>query len=95
MKQDTISIIDEDGTVYEFEKPEFECEFWKTIGNTLYGIVYEDGRDVAQQWDIRDGESFEFIRIGDIKFNLTPVKKQWYEDDNNFPCLIRKEGTKS
>lgn len=82
IQQETISITDEQGKEYKFEKPDFECDLLKAVGNTIYGIVYDkQGRDYAQQWDKRDGESFEFSRIGDSMHNLTPIKKQWYEDE--------------
>ena len=38
---ETISITAPDGTVYEFEKPEFECELFKCVDNFILGVVYD------------------------------------------------------
>lgn len=83
-----ISIKDDNGVVYEFEKPSFKCSiilktnrwFMGTIANYNAPAIWDEfGRCLHQQVSDRSGNN---------KFNLTPIKPKWYEDDSNFPALL-------
>ena len=76
-KQETLTITDEDGKVYEFEKPEFECELVKV--DTL-GRVYFMSDERIYAWREDDGTIIismeDTYNIGDSVYSkeLTPIK---------------------
>ena len=85
---ETLSITAEDGTVYEFEKPDFDCELLK---------VYENKKIVGSACDASFGHELQpFIwNINGIVisrdsriYDITPIKKPWYENEDNFPALL-------
>ena len=93
---ETISVVDENGKVYEFEKPDFECELLKVLfdhNNKAYIIGYsldvrkELGYPYPKTWTI-DGKCYDDDDTLDGDFNLTPIKPKWYEDESNFPALL-------
>lgn len=57
----------------------------KDSKNTILGTV----AGLAFCW--REGKAYrlrnDFKRVSG--FDLTPIKKPWYEDENNFPCLVK------
>jgi len=61
---------------------DFEGEILKEVKGWYIGWIQRDGVPISQRWD-NNGLS----QIG-VHFNLTPIKKQWYEDKNKFPCAI-------
>jgi len=71
---DTISIVDDDGKVYEFEKPEFECEIFKIVDSFALGVVYDKraNKPLVQSWDIETGNGTNYL-INSCS-NLTPIK---------------------
>lgn len=78
-------------TVYEFEKPDFECELLKVVihqcGNSHFlGYVKIEDYIYSCQWDIN---GYNWDMQLKRRFNLTPIikEKPWYEDESNFPCL--------
>ena len=79
-----ISIKDDNGVVYEFEKPDFECELLKVYGDYMIGATLsETGKTwMEEKWTIA-GKSKHHK-----KWNLTPLKKEWFKDENNFPALV-------
>lgn len=92
--KETISITAEDGTVYEFEKPEFGCEFWKigSINNLQYSIIGSVemyGCTNLVYWNF-DGKCHQGNGYFINEWNLTQIKKEWYEDETNFPALLIK-----
>ena len=74
----TISITDENGKVYEFEKPEFECELLVFRYRQICGIGFEHYSDETSiypiVWD-KKGKSTTHNNM-----DLTPIKPKWYED---------------
>ena len=92
---ETISIIDEDGKVYEFEKPEFDGEIVKVVGIFIIGYTNEIFGAYPHSWnkltgECTDGDSEEYR-----KYDLTPIqkKKKWYENEDNFPALVSYNST--
>jgi len=81
---ETISIKDESGKEYVFEKPEFGCELLKVYGNHIIGATQTDSGDswMEEKWTI-DGKSKHHA-----KWNITPIKPKWYEDEDKFPVLL-------
>lgn len=67
---------------YGFEVPEFQCEIFAERDNLLIGYAREGGTgsNIENIWH-KDGSSV----LTDGEFDLTPIKKPWYEDESNFP----------
>ena len=91
---ETLKIKDEDGKVYEFEKPNnFLAELLKVIGSSY--IVGLRNEVQMIRWDIHGVcvVTTQGARLVEhaSKYNLTPIKPKWYEDESNFPCLIVSE----
>ena len=88
--RETISITAPDGIVYGFEKPNsFDVEIERVIGTRAYGYIYNDKliNGIAQQsWDLIDGKGSSYLIDGNQ--NLTPIKKEWYEDENLLPIIV-------
>ena len=83
-KEEVLSKIHEEDDFAKlgFEEPDFECEIFAQKDVYFYGIVLELGVWIQCRWD-KQGRSSIWGR-----FNLTPIKKPWYEDESNFPCLL-------
>jgi len=88
---ETLTIKDGD-KVYEFEKPDFECELLKVVsGDTvatdiIVGIIKLNNKWIPYIW-WNDGIS----KINDSMYCLTPIKPKWFEVESNFPALIWNE----
>jgi len=70
----TISITDEQGKTYKFEKPEFECELLKIQGGFIYGVCdLVANQWFPQSWLLNGGAIY-----GDYpsNFNLTPIQEE-------------------
>ena len=91
--RETISITAPDGTIYEFEKPEFECELFKCVDNFILGVVYDfrANKPLVQSWDLATGNGSNYLI--DNCSNLIPIKKKWYEYPENFPALMIEGAT--
>lgn len=74
---------------YGFEVPEFECEIY-TIKDDfqIIGSVLKSGDWYPVSWDSKDGIIYNFPTGNSDDFNLTPIKKPWYEDESNKGKLI-------
>lgn len=72
---------------YGFEKPDFECEILKEYGDYLIGARLDLDVWIHMRWYKKTGGAY----LSD-DFNLTPIKKPWYEDESNFPCLCYWNG---
>ena len=50
--------------------------------NIFFGFIVEDGKKLARSWNKYgvSGMSYEY--------DLTPIKKEWYENPDNFPCIV-------
>lgn len=86
--KDTISTTAEDGTVYEFEKPEFECELKHIDNDYIYAKLMVGGIDFVVMYNLEGG----VVSSGGATraYNLTPIKKQWYKDKE----ILSKENPK-
>ena len=75
---------------YGFEA-DFEGEILKQIGDILYGVVYVEyfGRSIICEWNTK-GKVISNYKINEEAFELKPIKK-WYENADNFPCLVYME----
>lgn len=71
---------------YGFEKPDFECEILGEKFNALVGWASKDNFPFeAVLWSKKGITSLN----RQSHYNLTPIKKLWYEDESNFPCLVK------
>ena len=65
---------------------EADCEgeicFQDDDFNRFFGFIVEDGKKLARSWNKYgvSGMSYEY--------DLTPIKKPWYENPDNFPCIV-------
>jgi len=88
-----LTIADQDGKVYEFEKPEFECELLKVYkNNKIIGSACNANWDDELQPLIWDTNGIVISRDSRM-YDLTPIKKEWYKDESNFPMLMIEGGT--
>ncbi len=88
----TISMTDEDGKEYEFEKPE---NIVIKVYEAFLGSIYGRMDNYVAKWTL-DGVCIQIgANIYNVsKYNLTPIKPKWYEDEDNFPAMLtRKDGT--
>jgi len=87
---ETISIKDEQGEEYKFEKPKFECELFKMVGTSIFGWCRQISNPkvtYAVEWDMWG--KCKWIKSAKTKdYNLKPIKPNWHEDESNFPALI-------
>lgn len=75
---------------FGFETPEFEGEILKQVSDRiLIGYVINNkGNYTSQKWSITGASQ-------DGKYNLTKIKKEWYEKDENVNKFIYFGNTKS
>ena len=85
-KQETISIKDEDGTTYEFEKPEFGCELY-AVKISLGTIKIIGACKTLAGWNSCSWTASGIANISNMK-GLIPINPKWYEDESNFPALV-------
>ena len=73
---ETISITDEDGKAYEFEKTEFECELLKVVNNEIIGyFVGTNGESYFCTWTEKGRIWKTSIPEKDRRlFDLIPIK---------------------
>lgn len=81
---------------YGFKKPDFECEILGKDNGKISAIVFTqnatpniciyDLLGACYQLDTVNSKILRWERK-----DLTPIKKPWYEDKNNFPCLCYTE----
>lgn len=69
---------------FGFEKPSFDCEILKKIN---YGLIgYINNENMAIEWNNLGTAFYGKERIP--RYNLTPIKKEWYDNKSNFPCIV-------
>lgn len=75
-EKDYISIKDNDGTEYKFEKPDFDCELLKVINDYIIGYVVVNTIPEPVRWSFR-GKAFKTLDYlnSSKSFNLTPYKE--------------------
>lgn len=77
---------------YGFEVPEFEAElYYKDKFGCIYGLV--DGFSFMFDTDGTAYNSDKTDEELNLQYNLTPIKKPWYEDESNFPCVVKNTHT--
>ena len=73
---------------YGFEA-DFEGEICFENHNGFYiGYVNKPVGKIIKQWSKNDGNCFCMEGYDDRQYDLKPIKKEWYENPNNFPCII-------
>jgi len=78
-----MEITDDDGKVYSFEKPKFECELLKVTDKYLYGLIFpKDSEEQIQRWDLETGRSYFTSMLQD---ELIPIKPK---EEIKFPALM-------
>ena len=70
---------------YGFEA-DFEGEILKEYENQFVGMVYQNEGNFGCSWN-KKGKCLQTKGFGYIDMNLKPIKKEWYENPDNFPCL--------
>lgn len=75
---------------YGFEKPEFNCEILGEVDNKLLiGYYVEEYPRVKEPQKIpcfflkKTGNCYKGAGISNSKYNLKPLKKEWYEDKSS------------
>ena len=80
-------------TAHGFEVPDFEGEIFY-INNkygTIHGIVLEEGSSYSIEWN-HAGQVLNITLSRGVKsYNLTPIKKEWYENPENFPAMLIRD----
>ena len=71
---------------YGFEA-DFEGEILKEYENQFVGMVYQNEANFGCSWD-KKGRCLQPNGFGYINMNLKPIKKEWYENADNFPCIV-------
>lgn len=80
---------------YGFEA-HFEGEISFESQSYYVGFVREDGRKFPRYWTknlvcfnplVTSWQKAELFN-SDHRYNLKPIKKEWYENPDNFPCVI-------
>lgn len=78
---------------YGFEA-DFEGEILKELDNYLIGYVKHNYNIKSVIWYKRSGSLTNDYSLGS-DFNLKPIKKEWYENPDNFPCVMYSNLTHS
>jgi hypothetical protein len=76
-KVETLSITDDNGKEYKFEKPEFVCEFLKIVedddGIQIKGYIVSAGQVLSIMWRAENGMAYTNYFRND-KYCLNPIK---------------------
>lgn len=76
-----------------FEEYGFEADFEGEIcflneeDNYYIGYVIRSGKKILIQWSKR-GFAYNSNDFNVEIYDLKPIKKEWYENPDNFPCII-------
>ena len=70
-------------TAHGFEVPSWEGEILKEVDGTYIGWSKANHGAIPMCW-FKNGSVF----LSNSNFELTPIKKEWYEYTENFPCLL-------
>lgn len=79
---------------------DFEGEILKEVDEYYIGYIKWDDNIYTCCWTepgncemtlMEKGSSFDTCSAWQSEYNLTPIKKEWYENPDNFPCLITIE----
>lgn len=86
-EKETISITSEDGVEYKFEKPEFSHKLYEIVDNVIFGRVWntKEAKWKPKRWKLNGG----VLGARELNYyDLTPIKKAWYEDESLLPILV-------
>ena len=73
---------------YGFEA-DFEGEICFENHNGFYiGYINTPIGKLFKQWRKNDGNCFCMEGYHDRQYDLKPIKKEWYENPDNFPCIV-------
>lgn len=72
---------------YGFEG-DFEGEILKEYENQFVGMVYQNEANFGCSWD-KKGRCLQPNGFGYINMNLKPIKKEWYEKEDNFRIAVK------
>lgn len=83
--------IENNFTKFGFEVPDFECEILKYAEDDgiYHGIVKVKDSFFSTEWNTKGDCVLVREDFDNIKYNLTPLKKNWWEEPDAFPCIIR------
>lgn len=73
---------------YGFEAPDFDCTILAKVRDEYVGYIIESGVITALTWTLKGG-SYAGLDYYPM-YNLTPIKKPWYETCK-FPILLNDE----
>lgn len=85
---------------FGFEEFEKQYETRKVISinlcfenhaNFIIGYIETINGKFEKMWN-KNGECFSLDGDSQNRYNLTPLKKEWYEKEENFPCVATKDG---
>ena len=76
-----------------FKEFGFEADFegdicFENINGFLIGYVNKPVGKIIKQWRKNDGNCFCMEGYDDRQYELKPIKKEWYENPDNFPCIV-------
>lgn len=74
---------------FGFETPEFEGEILKVVNGGYIGVIKDI---VPVKWNY-NGKCLDFGVTSPEEYNLTPIKKPWYENEDNIGKLLIKKNT--
>ena len=95
----TLSITSDEGTTYEFEQPDFECELkFIADGEWIYGHIDDDGLGINHRfmcsWGVNSGTAICVDGLYNFScYNLSPIKPNWYDVESNFPAIVIDDDT--
>ena len=78
---------------YGFEA-DFEGEILSDIEDYYIGYYIEtypcvkEKQKIPTFWNKNTGNCYKGAGISNSKYSLKPIKKEWYENPDNFPCLV-------
>ena len=78
---------------YGFEA-DFEGKILSDIENYYIGYYIEtytyfkEKQKIPTFWNKNTGNCYKGAGVSNSKFSLKPIKKEWYENPDNFPCLV-------
>jgi len=68
-----------------FNTPDFEGKILQRVRDSYIGYVVDNGEVFSKLWTLNG-----VCSQGEL-WNLSPVKKEWYEHESNFPCVLVKD----
>ena len=82
---------------YGFEA-DFEGEILSDIEDYYIGYYIEtypcikEKQKIPTFWNKHTGTCYKGAGVSNSKYTLKLIKKEWYENPDNFPCIATKDG---